>query len=80
MHARRAEKVAALERLLFTQAQWHREAAGFESPESFLASNRVHDMDCLVVDFHMPELDGLELTRLLVEMNHTTAIILVSAR
>jgi FixJ family two-component response regulator len=56
------------------------ESAIFESAESFLASDRVQDMDCLVVDFHMPVLDGLNLHRLLVEMNHSTPIILISAR
>jgi FixJ family two-component response regulator len=41
------------------------EGAIFESAESFLVSDRVHDMDCIVIDFHMPGLDGLELQCLL---------------
>src|ERR1700694_1925678 len=54
--------------------------AMFESAESFLTSGRVHEVDCLIVDYQMPGLDGLELRHRLVEMHHAIPIIIISAR
>jgi FixJ family two-component response regulator len=55
------------------------QSAIFDSAQSFLSSDRMNDIGCLILDFHMPGLDGLELQRLLVEMNNRTPVILVSA-
>ena len=54
-------------------------SALFDSAESFLASDPARGFGCLVVDFLMPGLDGLELQRRLLDMNDATPIILVSA-
>jgi FixJ family two-component response regulator len=55
------------------------ECAFFESAEEFLKSGRTREMDCLVTDIQMPGVSGLELQRLLLEMNHTIPIIFASA-
>ncbi len=55
-------------------------SATFESAESFLISHRLHEMDGLVVDFQMPGLDGLELQRLLADMERSTPVFLVTGR
>lgn len=55
------------------------QSALFESADVFLKSGRIREMDCLVADIQMPGLSGLELQRLLIEMNHSIPIILVSA-
>lgn len=55
-------------------------SATFASADSFLNSNHIHGVDCLIVDFQMPGPDGLELKRILADSGHTTPIIIISAR
>ena len=54
-------------------------AALFASAEAFLTSGQIDEMDCLIVDLHMPQLGGLELSQRLAEMNNPIPIIFVSA-
>jgi FixJ family two-component response regulator len=51
----------------------------FASTEAFLHSDQVHKIDCLVIDFHMRGLSGLELQRRLVDEKYPAPIIVVSA-
>ena len=56
------------------------QSATFPSAESLLASHRIHEIDCLIVDYHLTGLDGLGLRRLLAESNHSTPLILISVQ
>jgi FixJ family two-component response regulator len=51
----------------------------FESAEEFLASGRVADTACLVLDVRMPGLSGLELQAQLIASGHAIPIIFISA-
>ena len=51
----------------------------FPSAADFLASPRLVETGCLIVDVHMPRMTGLELHRLLIEMGHAIPTILVTA-
>lgn len=51
----------------------------FESPAAFLAMLGEQKMDCLVVDFYMPETTGLTLSAQLREIGVQVPIILVTA-
>lgn len=55
-------------------------SAPFASAEEFLASDRIHETDCLLVDYHMPGSGGLHLQRLLARMNRHTPVIMLSGR
>ena len=60
-------------------------SAGYESVMfatglAFLDALETRSIDCAIIDFHMPELSGLELQRRLREMNRPIPIILVTAR
>jgi two-component system response regulator FixJ len=60
-------------------------SAGYESVMfatglAFLDALETRSIDCAIVDFHMPELSGLELQRRLREMNRPIPIILITAR
>lgn len=39
---------------------------GFPSSEAFLSSNRARDTACLILDVHMPGMNGLDLQRQIV--------------
>jgi FixJ family two-component response regulator len=56
------------------------QSALFESAEAFLDSTRKHEICCLIVDVHMPGLDGLELQRVLNQLDHSIPMIVISAR
>jgi len=51
----------------------------FASAEGFLASPSRHDTTCLILDVHLPGMDGLELQRHLAACNLTVPIIFISA-
>jgi two-component system response regulator FixJ len=60
-------------------------SAGYESVMfatvlAFLEALETRSIDCAIVDFRMPELNGLEIQRRLRVMNHPIPIILVTAR
>jgi FixJ family two-component response regulator len=54
-------------------------AAAFESSESFLSSDRLHDTSCLIVDVHMPGMNGLQLQNHLAAMGCGIPIIFITA-
>jgi FixJ family two-component response regulator len=54
-------------------------AVVFESSEALLKSGCVSEMDCLILDIHMPGLNGIELKRSLANMGSSVPIIFVSA-
>ena len=51
----------------------------FASAEEFLASGRIADTACLVLDVRMPGLSGLELQAQLIVSGHAIPIIFISA-
>jgi FixJ family two-component response regulator len=51
----------------------------FPSAEDFLASGRLSDTACLVLDVHMPGLSGLELQSQLVASGNDIPIIFITA-
>ena len=51
----------------------------FGSARQFLASNRLADADCLILDVRMPGMSGLELQRELVAAGSRIAIIFITA-
>ena len=55
------------------------QTADFESAEAFLAAATRSLANCLIVDFHLPGMNGLELQNRLVETRLGCAIILISA-
>src|ERR1700728_2484822 len=60
-------------------------SAGYESVMfatglAFLDALETRSIDCAIVDFHMPQLSGLDLQRRLREMNSAIPIIFVTAR
>jgi two-component system, LuxR family, response regulator FixJ len=50
----------------------------FHSGSALLGSRARHDADCLVVDFKMPGIDGLELARRLRSLGIQTPIIVIT--
>jgi FixJ family two-component response regulator len=50
----------------------------FASAEAFLESGRLGETDCMVVDFRMPGLSGLDLQLKLREINCTIPVIFVT--
>jgi FixJ family two-component response regulator len=54
-------------------------AAVFESAESFLKSGQLYDTSCLVVDVHMPGMNGLELQSHLAGEGYSIPIIFITA-
>ena len=54
-------------------------AEAFPSAADFLASPRLVETGCLIVDVHMPRMTGLELHRHLIEIGHAIPTILVTA-
>jgi FixJ family two-component response regulator len=54
-------------------------ADAFASAADFLASDRVHDTSCLIVDVNMPRMSGIELHRRLVDAGHAIPTVLITA-
>jgi FixJ family two-component response regulator len=67
----------ALSRLL-REHGWR--AATFASAEDFLAQRDAHASGCLVLDVHLPGLDGLALQRRLAEDGPALPIVFLSSR
>jgi len=55
-------------------------AAAFESAESFLSSGHLKDTSCLIVDVHMPGMNGLQLQSQLAAAGCSIPIIFITAR
>jgi FixJ family two-component response regulator len=54
-------------------------AAAFESAETFLSSGHLHDTSCLIVDVHMPGMNGLQLQSHLAAAGRGIPIIFITA-
>ena len=54
-------------------------AAAFESAGIFLRSGQLHDTSCLIVDIHMPGINGLQLQSQLAAKGCSIPIIFVTA-
>jgi FixJ family two-component response regulator len=54
-------------------------AQGFSSAEAFLASNKLHETACLILDVRMPGMSGFKLQRVLAAANSHLPIIFISA-
>jgi FixJ family two-component response regulator len=54
-------------------------ASVFESAEGFLAFDHLHDTSCLILDVHMPGMDGLELQTQLATEGCGIPIIFITA-
>jgi FixJ family two-component response regulator len=52
---------------------------GFPSSEAFLSSNRARDTACLILDVHMPGMNGLDLQRQIVAANWQIPIIFITS-
>ena len=53
--------------------------ATFDSAEVFLASGRVSEIDCVLLDISMPGMSGLDLHLALTRMTHPAPVIYVTA-
>lgn len=53
-------------------------AEGFASGEDFLASLHSRRPDCVVLDLHMPGLNGLEVQRRIAEMTERLPVVIVT--
>jgi FixJ family two-component response regulator len=54
-------------------------AEAFASAEEFLASGRIDQMDCLILDVVMPGMSGPELLRELRERRHDIPVVFITA-
>jgi FixJ family two-component response regulator len=54
-------------------------AAAFESAESFLSTDQLHETSCLIVDVQMPGMNGLELQAHLATAGRRIPIIFITA-
>lgn len=52
----------------------------YETPEALLAENELPAGACLVIDYRMPEIDGLELVERLRRRGVTLPVFLISGR
>jgi len=55
------------------------EAAGYSSAEEFLASDKLEQAECLVLDIAMPGMSGLDLRRELIRRGRNLPIIFITA-
>jgi FixJ family two-component response regulator len=60
------------------------EAAGFDvrsftSAGALLADAKAHDADCLVLDVHLPDMNGFDLQRKLVATGFTAPVVVITA-
>ena len=55
------------------------QAAAFESAESFLESDQLHETSCLIVDVQMPGMNGLQLQSHLAAAGYKIPIIFITA-
>jgi FixJ family two-component response regulator len=55
------------------------EADGFSSAEAFLASDKLKQAECLVLDIAMPGMSGLDLQRELVRQERKIPIVFITA-
>lgn len=53
--------------------------ATFDSAEVFLASSRMNEIDCILLDMSMPGMNGLDLHLALTRMMHPAPVIYVTA-
>jgi FixJ family two-component response regulator len=51
----------------------------FACAEDFLASERLHEIDCLITDVQMPGMSGVELHSRLIADGHETPVIFITA-
>ena len=54
-------------------------AAAFESAENFLGSGNLNDTSCLIVDIHLPGMNGLQLQSQLAAAGRSIPIIFITA-
>jgi FixJ family two-component response regulator len=54
-------------------------AAAFESAESFLKSEQLHETSCLIIDIQMPGMNGLQLQSHLAAAGYKVPIIFITA-
>jgi two-component system response regulator FixJ len=52
----------------------------YATPEALLAEDRLPDGGCLVIDYRMPEIDGLELVERLRKRGVTLPVFIISGR
>jgi len=52
----------------------------YATPEALLAENDLPATGCLVIDYRMPEIDGLELVERLHNLGVTLPVVLISGR
>ena len=52
----------------------------YATPEALLAEDHLRDGGCLVIDYRMPEIDGLELVERLRKRGVTLPVFLISGR
>jgi len=55
------------------------EAGGFSSAEEFLASDKLKQAECLVLDIAMPGMSGLDLQRELIRQERKIPIVFITA-
>lgn len=60
--------------------QWEMAAQGYPSAEAFLASGRVDETQCLILDVAMPGMSGPELQRELLRRKHMIPIVFITAQ
>ena len=53
--------------------------AAFESAENFLKSGQLHETSCLIIDIHMPGMNGLQLQSHLAAAGYKIPIIFITA-
>jgi FixJ family two-component response regulator len=56
------------------------EAKGFASAEDFVTAGGYLACDCVITDFHLPGMSGLDLMRLLAVLDAWVPVIVITAR